>query len=239
MNCPGCANEMTDMKLDGRLGPPVDFDVCTTCQAFWFDMYKSPQLSAGSTLKLMKLISEHPPTGTISLSENLRCPRCGTRLVLTHDFQRATRFSYWRCDQEHGRFIGFIDFLREKDFIHPLSPQQISELRQNIQIVNCSNCGAPIDLALSSSCAHCGSPLSLLDMHQPQRMLNQLKEAAVPRHVDPNLLLLDLAQAKLDTETSFAVLKSHPDWLSDVSSSGLVHACLSAVARWMKQLAIF
>jgi len=30
------------------------------------------------------------------------------------------------------------DFLREKDFIHPLSPQQINELRKNIQIVKCS-----------------------------------------------------------------------------------------------------
>lgn len=228
---------MTDMTLDSRLGPPVEFDVCTACQAFWFDLYKSPQLSAASTLKLMKLISEHPPNGTVSLAQNLRCPRCGGRLLLTHDLQRATRFSYWRCEKEHGHFIGFVDFLREKDFIRPLSPQQIKELRDNIQIVNCSNCGAPIDLAVSSTCPHCGSPLSLLDLHQPQRMLSQLNEEAAPRGVDPNLSL-NLVEARLQTEASFALLKSEPDWVNDVSSSGVVHAALAAVARWLAKLEI-
>ena len=225
---------MTDMTLDARLGPPVAFDVCTGCQAFWFDMYKSPQLSAASTLKLMKFISEHPPAGKALLSPNLRCPRCGGHLLLTHDLQRQTKFTYWRCQQEHGRFIGFLDFLREKDFIHPLSPQQIDELRQNIKIVNCSNCGAPIDLATSSACGHCGSPLSLLDMHQPLRMLNQLKEAAtMPKPIDVDLTL-KLAAARLDVERSFALVRSDPEWWTDVSSSGsLIHACLSAVARWL------
>jgi DNA-directed RNA polymerase subunit RPC12/RpoP len=235
MNCPGCANEMTGMTMDSRLGPPVEFGVCTACQAFWFDLYKSPQLAPGSTLKLMKLISEHPPNGAVAPSQNLRCPRCGGRLLLTHDIQRATRFTYWRCEQEHGHFIGFLDFLREKDYIHPLSQQQISALRENIQIVNCSNCGAPIDLAVSSVCPHCGSPLSLLDLHQPQRMMSELQEAAKPRPVDPKLFL-DLMQAKLDTEASFALLKSEPNWVNDVSSSGLVHAALAAVARWLAKL---
>ena len=224
---------MTDMQLEGRLCPPVDFDVCTGCQAFWFDMYKSPQLAAASTLKLMKFISEHPPKGTASLFQKLRCPRCGIHLLFTHDFQRHTKFNYWRCEQEHGRFIGFFDFLREKDYIHPLSQQQINEFLQNIQTVNCSNCGAPIDLTTSSSCAFCGSPLSLLDMHQPQRMLNELKEAAAPTERTGANLPVELARAKHDVAASFALLKSDPDWWSDVSSSGLVPACLSAVARWM------
>ena len=103
---------MTDMSLAARMNaaPPVDFEVCTACQAFWFDMYKSPQLSAGSTLKLMKFISEHPPTSAVSMAQNLRCPRCRTLLVLSHDLQKATRFTYWSCPQEHGHFIGFVDF---------------------------------------------------------------------------------------------------------------------------------
>ena len=234
MKCPGCASEMTDMSLEGRLGSPVEFDVCTACQAFWFDMYKSPQLSSGSTLQLMKFISDHPPTGALSKAENLRCPRCGGRLLLTHDIGRASKFTYWRCEQEHGRFIGFVDFLREKDFIHPLSPQQIKELRQNVQIVNCSNCGAPIDLAVGSVCEHCGSPLSILDMKQPQRLLQELKGAQHP--IDEKRLMFDLTMAKLEGETSLSVLRGEPDWIKDVSTTGLVHACLSAVARWIENL---
>jgi hypothetical protein len=47
---------MTDWTLDGRLGTQITVDVCTDCQAFWFDQHKSLQLSPGSTLKLMKFI---------------------------------------------------------------------------------------------------------------------------------------------------------------------------------------
>ena len=61
--------------------------------------------------------------------------------------QRSTRFEYFRCPHDHGRLTTFFDFLKEKDFVRPLTPPQIAELRKNIQVVNCSNCGAPIDLA--------------------------------------------------------------------------------------------
>ena len=60
--------------------------------------------------------------------------------------QRATRFSYLHCPNDHGRLTTFFDFLREKDFIRPLTAEQLQELRQNVQTVNCSNCGAPIDV---------------------------------------------------------------------------------------------
>jgi len=227
---------MTDMEQYARLGPPVDFDVCIYCQAFWFDLFKNLQLSSGAVLNLMKFISEHPPVGTITLPQNMPCPHCGDRLNLVNDFQRNTRFRYWRCEQEHGRFIGFVDFLREKDYIRPLSKEQIDELRQNIQIVNCSHCGAPIDLSQSTSCTHCGSPLSLLDFQHPKQMLDQLNTARQPGKIDPaklNELAIIMAQHEDD---SFATLKSHPDWVIDVSSSSLVHACLTTVTRWIKEI---
>jgi DNA-directed RNA polymerase subunit RPC12/RpoP len=233
MNCPNCSTEMTRMTLDAHLSAPVEIDLCTGCQAFWFDKYESLKLSPGSTLKLIKLIGEHSKTKT-TLSPGLRCPRCATRLLLTHDMQRSTRFTYWRCDNGHGRFIGFLDFLREKNFIRPLSPQQIEELRQNLQTVNCSNCGAPIDLTSASACTHCGSPISMLDMKQPQELLNQLKQAAEPRPIDPTLPF-ELARSKREMERLFGPIDSETDWASDVSSSGLVEAGLSAVARWLKK----
>ena len=57
MTCPNCGKEMTDWTLDGRVGTQVTVDVCTACQAFWFDEHKSLQLSPGSALKLMKIQS--------------------------------------------------------------------------------------------------------------------------------------------------------------------------------------
>src|SRR5580693_6527759 len=168
MKCPNCAAEMTGMTLDARPGAVthisvVDIDVCMGCQAFWFDSHESMELSQGASLKLMKMIGEQPASGDAVRPELLRCPRCSGRLPLIHDLQGNTKFSYWRCS-EHGRFIGFLDFLREKSFIHTLSAQELAELRQKIQMVNCPNCGAPIDLTGSSVCAHCGSPISLMDV---------------------------------------------------------------------------
>ena len=234
MTCPNCCKEMTDWTLDGRLGTQVTIDVCTGCQAFWFDHFESLQLSAGSTLKLMKFIGEHSSPGKPSLPDALRCPRCLTRLRLAHDMQRNMAFTYWRCGNEDGRFIGFFEFLKEKNFIHPLSSEQIKELRQSVQFVNCSNCGAFINLESDSVCSYCHSPISMLDMRQPQRMLEQLKQAAEPRPIDP-ALPLKLAFAKLETEASLAKFDRSPEWWSDATSSGLVQAGLNAVARWLSE----
>jgi len=180
----------------------------------------------------MKLIGEHSTKDKVSLSGRLECPRCASDLLQTHDMQRNTRFSYWRCDNGHGRFIGFFDFLKEKNFIRTLSPQQIADLRKKIQIVNCSNCGAPIDLTSATACTHCGSPISMLDMDQSEQLLNQLKHAAEPRPIDP-ALPLELLHAKRHVETLFGSHVSDDDWWADASSSGLVEAGLGVVARWL------
>ena len=234
MNCPNCGAGMTSMALDAHLSAPVEIDLCADCQAFWFDKYESLKLSPGSTLKLMKFIGEHSARGKELLPKELRCPRCERRLRATNDMQRNTRFSYWRCEEEHGRFIRFFEFLREKNFIRALSPQQLAELRRNIQSVNCSNCGAPIDLTTNSTCSHCKSPVSMLDMKQPQEMLNELKQAAERPVIDATLPL-ELAKAKLEVETSLGGMESSAEWRIDVSSSGLVQAGLGALARLLSK----
>jgi DNA-directed RNA polymerase subunit RPC12/RpoP len=225
---------MAAMTLAGHMGTSVSIDSCTNCQAFWFDAHESLQLSPGSTLTLFKLIGEHSSSGRAAFSGVLRCPRCAARLILTHDFQRNTRFTYWRCDAQHGRFITFFDFLREKNFIRPLSPPQLEELRRNVQIVNCSNCGAPVDLATGSACTHCSSPISMLDMKQAEQLVAQLQRASEPRPVDP-ALPLELARAKRELDASFAAVGADADWWKDASSAGLVEAGISAVARWLKK----
>ena len=231
MNCPNCAAEMTAMTLEGHQGTSVAIDVCGACHAFWFDRHESLKLSPGSTLKLMKFIGETTAPGVRSIAEKPPCPRCSGPLKQTHDLQRTTRFSYWRCPQ-HGRFIRFFDFLKEKDFIRPLSAEQVHELRRHVQSVNCSNCGAPVNLAVGAACTHCKSPLSMLDMRQPEQVLKQLAEAAAPRPVDP-ALPMELARARRDVEGLFGNVDTDTRWWGDVASSGLVQAGLGAVARWL------
>jgi hypothetical protein len=178
MNCPGCSAEMTHLALEGRLGTPLEIDLCPACRAIWFDQYEDLRMSAAATLNVFGIISEQPATAAAPLTGVLRCPRCEGRLLLTHDLQRTTPFQYWRCDAGHGRLMAYIDFLREKDFVRPLTPSQLEELKQNIRTINCSNCGAAIDLARDSVCAHCGSAISMLDVQQMARTIAQLQTAA-------------------------------------------------------------
>jgi len=177
---------MTTRSLDGHLGTQVELDLCAACQVIWFDRLESLRLAPGATLSLFKTIGEGKQTAPPRLADPLKCPRCGIRLLATHDRQRNTPFQYRRCPREHGRLITFFDFLREKDFVRPLSAAQLAELRTNVKTVNCSNCGAPIDLVHTSECAHCGTPVSMLDVKQIEAAVAALKQAdEEARTIDP------------------------------------------------------
>ncbi len=182
---------MQEQTFDGHAGRPVAIDVCLPCQSFWFDAHESVQLSPGGTLALFRLIGEHAGRRSFSNADVAKCPRCKARLRLTQDMQRATRFSYLKCPNDHGRLTTFFDFLREKDFIRPLTPEQLQELRQNVQTVNCSNCGAPVDVMRGAACGHCRSPLSMLDLKQAAALVEQLQRADTRERqpIDPALPL--------------------------------------------------
>jgi hypothetical protein len=172
---------MQNLALDGQLGTRVDVYLCAPCRVIWFDHFKDLQLAPAGTLNLFGTIAAPPAAPAVPLPAALNCPRCGVRLVLTNDMQRSTRFRYWQCQSGHGHLITFVDFLREKDFVRPLTATQIDELRQSVRTVSCGNCGAPIDLTKDSICAHCGSPLSILDPAQMARTVAQLQSAAAGR----------------------------------------------------------
>ena len=178
---------MQRLTLDATLGKTLDVDVCTQCRAFWFEPFETIHLTPASTLMLFSLIAKDAGASgafpTVS-----HCPQCGQELRLTHDRQRNTPFTYYRCDAGHGRFTPFVDFLREKDFIKPLSPQQINELRQSVQTIHCGNCGAPIDLTRDSLCSHCGAALSMLDLSKVTRLP---EAAATPTPTRPATRLND------------------------------------------------
>ena len=177
---------MSVVTLLDRSDADLEVDVCQTCQTFWFDRFENTRLSAGSTVKLFNLMAEQQRSAAASLRQPMACPRCKGVLALTHDIQpRATKFEYWRCPT-HGHFITFLQFLKEKDFVRPLTPKQIAELRQNVQILNCSNCAAPIDLVKQSTCPHCGSPLSMIDMKQIAAHVRELEQAAAVPATEPS-----------------------------------------------------
>ena len=211
----------------------MTIDVCAPCQAFWFDEHEDLQLSPGSTLELMKNIGEHSSSTKPALLPSLLCPRCGAGLTLAHNMARSVRFTYWQCPSQHGHFILFFEFLKEKNFIHPLSPVELQNLRQSVQTVNCSSCGASVDLQKNSACPFCHSPIAILDLKQQQQMLSQLKEAAEPKPVDPTLPM-KLALAKQQVSALFP--EHDRQWYDDAQSGDLVQAGLNTVARWLSNL---
>jgi hypothetical protein len=221
--------------LDGHLGRTIEVDLCEPCQSLWFDGKENLQLTPGSILELFRAIGEHVRKAELRDGELVKCPRCKAGLRRTKDMQRNTRFEYFRCPNDHGRLIAFFDFLKEKDFIRPLTPRQIGELRKNIKIVNCSNCGGPVDLAKGSECAHCGSPLSMLDMDQAERLVSQLRAAdSGSKTVDPALPLA-LARARVETESALKGLPGHDPWTQEGWSMGLVGAGLAELIRLLKR----
>lgn len=185
MICPGCQLEMKRMQLDSVLGGIVEIDLCTECRAFWFDPFETLQFAPASTLQLFRLIADASRGASSPLPTALRCPRCQGRLKLSHDRQRNTPFEYWSCSEGHGRFTRFNDFLKEKNFIQPLTPQQLRELRKSVRMINCSNCAAAVDLVKESVCAHCGSPLVMLDREAMAALANQVQAAEKRPAVKP------------------------------------------------------
>ena len=225
---------MQEETLSAYLGRRVTIDVCQPCQSLWFDSRESGSLTPAATLALFRIIGERVAQPRRSDAELAKCPRCHARLRRTHDMQRATRFEYLRCPNEHGRLTSFFDFLREKDFVRPLTPQQLEQLRQNVQSIHCANCGAPVDLTTDSACRHCGAPISMLDLAQAEKLVHQLQQAEdrTSGAVDPSLPL-ELARARREVEEAFAGLPNTA-WHASVSSDGLVGAGFAALARWLR-----
>src|SRR6185503_8920424 len=226
---------MEPLELDGHLGRKVSLDVCHGCQAFWFDKYESLQLSAAAVLQMFRIIGK---AGGVKagLSRDMTCTRCPRRLQTVKDMQRATRFEYRACPDNHGRFITFFNFLREKDFIRPLTPAQIEDLKRNVKMVNCSNCGAPIDLARGSFCAHCGSPLSMIDVAQAGELVAKLREAGLgPQPVSRVAVGLDLMKARQEVNAAFAAFERDPVWYDSVATAGLVGAAIGAFVDWFSE----
>ena len=151
----------------------IEVDSCAACSLFWFDESASVRLTPKSVLGLFQYVGQAGPAKN-SLASNFSCPRCRHALAYTHDLQRATHFTYWRCPGDHGQLNTFGQFLAEKNFIRPPSSDELAKLRATVRQVNCSQCGAPIDLATDTACPHCGAAITIIDADGVAKALHDL-----------------------------------------------------------------
>jgi hypothetical protein len=172
---------MHRVALDRRMPGQMEVDLCVDCQAIWFDAYESVQLTAAGTLNLFREIHAAKPTQRRPLPARLPCPRCDTSLDPTQDLQKATRFTYFRCRHGHGRYTPFVQFLREKNFIRPIPPEELERLKKLVRVIQCSSCGAPVDLERQAACGYCRAPIAVLDPGAVAAALRDLDAAAAKR----------------------------------------------------------
>jgi uncharacterized protein len=182
--CPACGQPMRSLTLDAHYGEQVTIDVCGECHGFWFDGLEHLRLAPSATLSLFEIIDAERGDRH-ALQDKQTCPRCHLTLRATEDRQRNTTFSYWRCPGGDGRFMTFVDFLREKDFVRPLDPKQVADLRARMQSVKCANCGAILDLNTDTVCGYCRTPLLMVDFEQVGKVVQQLREEASRPAVEP------------------------------------------------------
>jgi len=159
-------------------------DLCPACRGLWFDSFESLQLTPEATLMLLREAAKPAGERPSARTEPLACPRCHRALAATQDVQRTTRFTYWRCSQGHGRFTPFTQFMREKDYLRPLTGAEIAQVRAHIGTVRCSGCGASVDLGREGRCRYCGAHVEILDPDAVRRAIATAR-AAVRQQPSP------------------------------------------------------
>ncbi|MDH5245681.1 MAG: hypothetical protein OEW98_04465 [Betaproteobacteria bacterium] len=186
-----------DVPAYGTLRP-IEITACTPCNLFWFDKAESIRLTPKAVLELFQYIGKAGGARK-PLAASFRCPLCSTALIPTQDLQRSTRFTYWRCRNDHGRLITFHQFLREKNFIRAPSPPELAKLRAMVRQISCSQCGAPVDLAADSACRHCGAAVALIDPDGIAKALRDITQAAgAPGATSPDAMSARLRDAQID-----------------------------------------
>lgn len=219
---------MEERTFTKALGGNVVIDLCHGCDGIWFDLHENLQLSPRGTLELFKAIHDQHRKQRAQLADAMACPRCSAALVHTHDLVRNTRFSYLACPENHGRFITFFQFLREKNFVHQLNPKELAELKAKVGVIHCSNCGAPVDLHTSMKCEHCQAAISVIDPGRVKKLLEELIAKADPAKTQkpPELVAMELELQKMRVEEIYRGLDRQtrgyrPSWRNDLVDVGI------------------
>jgi hypothetical protein len=198
-------------------------DLCDDCHALWFDRHESVQLTPGAIVSLFHEVQGRAAPARRGLPERMRCPRCRGELARTQDLRHTTRFTYWRCTAGDGRFTPFVQFLREKSFIRPLTTAEIERLKAHVRTIRCSGCGAPVDLARDMVCSFCRAPVEALDPDAVATTLRSLDDAEDKRkRVDVDALADAIIAAHRRPPRASA-----SNWALDVGTADLIGAGLS------------
>ncbi|NOY24303.1 MAG: hypothetical protein GXP62_00360 [Oligoflexia bacterium] len=205
--CPACHRPMLAETYAGHYGREVALDICHHCNAIWFDKLENLGLTAGGVLALIQSMQARYQQDRQPLPQTMPCPRCTGQLKPSKRRTNTIQYTVSACQKGHGHFITYFELLREKDCVRPLSGAKLRKLREQVSSVNCSNCGAPVDIQKTAACTHCGAPLALLDPDAMAQTLERLS-AEHDRKSNPNgdTVAVDMALDRLRTKRTFTQL---------------------------------
>ncbi|MGQ5522889.1 hypothetical protein ACUHMQ_06465 [Chitinimonas sp. PSY-7] len=163
-----------------KQGGELELDICFSCRLIWFDQYESAQLTPAAVVGLFERLHSHHETmgEQVTLNTKLTCVRCADTLLSTQDVVRQNRFTYYRCGGGHGRLISFWHFLREKQFVRDLNPQECQKLAASATQIKCNSCGARVDVRNQNSCNYCRAPFAVLDKEAVSKALLEYRQSA-------------------------------------------------------------
>lgn len=207
---------MQVLELPGQYDSRVDIDFCFGCHGLWFDSMENLKLAPDAVATMFKQMHRHNEEPHAPLASRLRCPQCRGGLVQGFDIVRSGRYITHRCPMQHGRFSSFSSFMIEKGFVRQLSKPEIADIAKKIGVINCSNCGAPVDLRKEDACSHCRSALSLLDPAAVEKALQSYARPATPQTI-PTTAVAD-AMVALARERSR--MERRDAWPADTRLTG-------------------
>jgi Zn-finger nucleic acid-binding protein len=198
-HCPNCKQAMQHHGLAGHYGRNVAIDSCANCHVFWFDRSESTSLNADGVVELFKLINTYKIAQTAGFNRQLGCPRCHLKLHAKNDRVNTGSFTYFACDDGHGRLTTFYQFLIEKKFVRLLNSLEIAQLGADVKQIQCSGCGAPVKLSEQSACSYCRAPIAVFDRNAAQKAIDQyLKKRPVqlPTNINTSYSFRDKQEAE-------------------------------------------
>ena len=165
-------------RFTSNQGQSLELDICYPCQGMWFDRYENLKLTPDAVVELFRLLHEHRAEQHQPISSKLACPRCVKPLDKGFDLVRSGRYITYRCAGQHGRFSTFSSFMVEKGFVRHMTRPEIDDVAERVGAINCTSCGAPVDIRKDHACPYCKAAFSLIDPQAVVRALEGYAQAS-------------------------------------------------------------
>jgi hypothetical protein len=161
--CGNCGAAMHALRLTGHYGTAVEIDLCAPCHLVWFDVVESARLAGPGLLVLVGEMASAQALAHLHLRRDLACPRCRAPVHTVHNQTRWGRSLQLECQQRHGAYQSFAQFLSEKGLLREMSGADRARAAQRDGALHCVNCGGVVGSG-DAVCPWCTAQPAVVDV---------------------------------------------------------------------------